>query len=266
MDLSTILGIVVGFGMLITGFVMEGGEVGALFLLSPAIIVFGGTLGALMISFTMKDIQSIPRLLKDSMTLHQSNEDTLIKEFEKLSEISRKEGLLSLENAIAGEEANQFDPMLKKGIRMVVDGTDLEFVKNMFETEMYVKEQVKKNEAAIFEAAGGYSPTLGIIGTVMGLVHVLGNLTSPEALSKSIAGAFIATLYGVCFANLVYLPIANKLKLKMKQARLEKELIMEGVLSIQAGENPTIIREKLSAFRTNQSKQAANEGEQEEEA
>jgi chemotaxis protein MotA len=119
----------------------------------------------------------------------------------------------------------------------------------MFENQLYIHDQLRKNEASMFEAAGGYSPTMGIIGTVMGLVHVLGNLSSPEELSKSIAGAFIATLYGVCFANLVYLPMASKLKQKAKQEAAEKQLIMEGVLSIQAGENPSIIRRKLQTFK-----------------
>jgi chemotaxis protein MotA len=148
------------------------------------------------------------------------------------------------------EFSEKFDPMLKEGIKMVVDGTDAELVKNMYENELYINDQLKKNEASMFEAAGGYSPTMGIIGTVMGLVHVLGNLSSPEELSKSIAGAFIATLYGVCFANLVYLPMASKLKQKAKQAAFEKQLIMEGVMSIQAGENPSIIRRKLQTFKT----------------
>jgi chemotaxis protein MotA len=127
-------------------------------------------------------------------------------------------------------------------------------IKNMFENEMYVKEQIRKVDASMFEAAGGYSPTMGIIGTVMGLIHVLGNLSSPEELSKSIAGAFIATLYGVAFANVVYLPMASKIKQKAKQEALEKQLIMEGILSVQTGENPSILRRKLNTFKTGTNK------------
>jgi chemotaxis protein MotA len=119
---------------------------------------------------------------------------------------------------------------------------------------MYVKEQIRKVDASMFEAAGGYSPTMGIIGTVMGLIHVLGNLSSPEELSKSIAGAFIATLYGVAFANVVYLPMASKIKQKAKQEALEKQLIMEGILSVQTGENPSILRRKLNTFKTETNK------------
>lgn len=258
MELSTLLGIIVGFGMLLLGFLLEGGEMSALFLLPPAIIVFGGTFGAILVAYNMKDIKKLPRLLKDTMTQHKSSEDELIEVFVRLGESARKEGLLSLEGIVDKEYGAKFDSMLKEGVKMVVDGTDAELVKNMFENELYIHAQLRKNEASMFEAAGGYSPTMGIIGTVMGLVHVLGNLSSPEQLSESIAGAFIATLYGVGFANLVYLPMASKLNQKARQETLEKQLIMEGVLSIQAGENPSIIRRKLQTFKTeNRDKQIA---------
>jgi chemotaxis protein MotA len=249
MELSTLLGLILGFGMLLFGFLLEGGELHALFLLAPAIIVFGGTIGALLVSYNMKDVKKLPRLVKSTMTAHKSSEDELIDAFVRLGESARKEGLLSLEGIVDKEYGSKFDPMLKEGVKMVVDGTDAELVKSMFENQLYIHDQLRKNEASMFEAAGGYSPTMGIIGTVMGLVHVLGNLSSPEELSKSIAGAFIATLYGVCFANLVYLPMASKLKQKAKQEAAEKQLIMEGVLSIQAGENPSIIRRKLQTFK-----------------
>lgn len=248
MDLSTVLGLVIGVGGILLGYVLEGGSLGALIAIPSMFIIFGGTIGAVMVTVTLKEVMSIPRLIGEAMTLHKSSEAELIEVFVRLSEVARKEGLLSLENIIEQEIGDNFDPMLKKGIRMVVDGTELELVKNMFETEIYIHEMQAKTEAAMFDAAGGFSPTMGIIGTVMGLIKVLGNLSNPEELSKSIAGAFIATLYGVFFANVVYLPIGAKLKLKEKQSKLEKELIMEGVLSIQAGENPAIIREKLSAF------------------
>lgn len=250
MDLATLLGLIIGFAMLIGGFVLEGGHIGSLFLLPPALIVFGGTLGAVMISFDMSDIKKLPNLFIETFKTHKNSEDELIDYFVKIAETARKEGLLSLETFIDEDKNNTFDPMLKEGVKMVIDGTDGELIKNMFENEMYVKEQIRKIDASMFEAAGGYSPTMGIIGTVMGLIHVLGNLSSPEELSKSIAGAFIATLYGVAFANVVYLPLASKIKQKAKQESLEKQLIMEGILSIQTGENPSILRRKLGTFRT----------------
>lgn len=254
MDLATLLGLIIGFSMLIGGFILEGGHVSSLFLLSPALIVFGGTMGAVMVSFNMKDVKKLPKLFLETFKTRKNSEDELIEYFGKIAEMARKEGLLSLEAFVDEDKDYSFDPMLKEGIKMVIDGTDGELIKNMFENEIYIKEQIRRVDASMFEAAGGYSPTMGIIGTVMGLVHVLGNLSSPEELSKSIAAAFIATLYGVTFANAVYLPMASKIKQKSKQEILEKQLIMEGVLSVQTGENPSILRRKLASFRTETSK------------
>ena len=249
MDIVGILGFFVGFGMLLLGFIMEKGSIMALIALSPAVIVLGGTLGALMISYTKKEIASIPRLFKEAVTLNPSSAQNYIEVFVQLSEIARREGLLQLENTVReGGIAYNVNPMLEKGINLIVDGSQQEFIKDLMETDIYVTDQEKKTEAGIFETAGGYSPTMGIIGTVMGLVHVLGNLSSPEAMGPAISAAFIATLYGVGFANLIYLPIASKLKLKAKKEKLEKEMIIEGILSIQAGENPTLLRDKLQTF------------------
>lgn len=259
MDLATLLGLIIGFSMLIGGFVLEGGHVGSLFLISPAVIVFGGTIGAVMVSYSMKDVKKIPKLFMETFRTRKNNEDELIEYFGKLAEMARKEGLLSLESFVDEDKNTSLDPMLKEGIKMVIDGTDGELIKNMFENEIYIKEQMRKSEASMFEAAGGFSPTMGIIGTVMGLVHVLGNLSAPAELSKSIAAAFIATLYGVTFANIVYLPIASKIKQRAKQEVLEKQLIMEGVLSVQTGENPSILRRKLATFRTEASKKVSEE-------
>ena len=253
MDISTVVGLILGFGALILAFVMEGGTVYALIKDTAAMIVFGGTIGAVMISYPLKDIISIPRLIKEAFVTNKSNVENIINTFVKLAETARKEGLLSLESIIE-DENNKFDPFIKKGIRLVVDGVELELTKNILETEMYLMEQKHKHEAGIFEAAGGFSPTMGIIGTVMGLVHVLGNMKDPDNLGSAIAVAFIATLYGVSAANLFWLPIANKLKNKAKQLKLEKQLIIEGVLSIQAGENPRIIEEKLRIFLNEQIK------------
>ncbi|TLM97882.1 motility protein A, partial [bacterium] len=132
-------------------------------------------------------------------------------------------------------------------------------VRDILETQIDFTDQRHKIGADIFESAGGYSPTLGILGTVMGLIHVLGNLSDPDSLGPSIAVAFIATLYGVCFANIVYLPIGHKLKLKSKQERFMKEIALEGILSIQAGDNPSIVREKLRAFLSAKVRQDASQ-------
>lgn len=249
MDISTILGIVFGFGMLLFGYVLEEGEIAALILLSPAVIVFGGTMGTIFTSFTLKDVTNLGKFIKEAITLPKSNKELLLQFFMDLAQKARTEGLLSLEGALeSGEFAKQMTPFIEKGIKLIIDGTAPELTKEILEKEIEVSEEELKVGIAMFEAAGGFAPTMGIIGTVMGLVKVLGNLEDPEALAESIAAAFIATLYGVSFANVVFLPLGGKLKLKMKREAAEKEFIIEGILSIQAGENPNLIKEKLLSF------------------
>ncbi len=138
--------------------------------------------------------------------------------------------------------------MIFKGMKLIVDGTDPEIVRHVMENDIYLYEARKRHEASMFDTGGGFSPTMGIIGTVMGLVNVLGNLSSPESLGPAIALAFTATLWGIALANLVWIPIANKLKLNMAQARLRKELVLEAVISIQQGENPSVMRDKMEEF------------------
>jgi chemotaxis protein MotA len=252
MDPATGLGILLGFGMLLTGYVLEEGSIPALLAISPIFIVFGGTLGATMCQHTMKEILSIPKYLGEAMQLPKGNDSALkqlIETLVNLAEKARREGVLSLESDIQGELSDKkYDPSLRKGLRLMVDGSEPELIKHMLENEITIYEAKKKRDAGLFEAAGGYSPTMGIIGTVMGLIKVLGSLSDPTQLAPAVAAAFIATLYGISFANLVFLPIGGKLKGKLKAEILQKELTIEGVMSIQAGENPRILREKLEVF------------------
>jgi chemotaxis protein MotA len=252
MDPATGLGIILGFGMLLTGYVLEQGSIPALLSVSPVFIVFGGTLGAITCQFTMKEIMSLPRYIMESMQLPKGNDAALkqlIETLVNLAEKARREGVLSLESDIQGELSDKkYDASLRKGLRLMVDGSEPELIKHMLENEIIIYEAKKKREASIFDAAGGYSPTMGIIGTVMGLIKVLGSLSDPTQLAPAVAMAFVATLYGVAFANLVYLPLGGKLKGKLAQEVLQKELTIEGVMSIQAGENPRILREKLEVF------------------
>lgn len=256
MDLSSIIGIVLGFGMLLAAYVLEHGVIAALLQPTAAMIVFGGTLGAVMTSFSMNDVKQIPSLFKIMFTEKKYEVNELISILCGFAEKARREGLLSLERETAGID----DEFLRQGIQLVVDGTDPALVRDILETQIDFTDQRHKIGADIFEAAGGYSPTMGIIGTVMGLVNVLGNLSNPDELGPSIAVAFIATLYGVSFANLVWLPIGHKLKLKSKQERFMREIALEGILSIQAGDNPSIVREKLRAFLSAKVRQEAGAG------
>ncbi len=244
MDLSSILGLVLGFVMLVGGFLLEGGHFTSLLEPTAAMIVFGGTAGATIASFSMEDIKQVPQLFKITFTEKRYEVQELIAILSSFAEKARREGLLSLER----ETATIDDDFLKQGIQLVVDGTDPALVRDILETQIEFTDQRHKIGAEIFEAAGGYSPTMGIIGTVMGLVHVLSNLADPDSLGPSIAVAFIATLYGVAFANVAWLPIGHKLKLKSKQERFVMEIALEGILSIQAGDNPSIVKEKLKAF------------------
>jgi chemotaxis protein MotA len=245
MDIATWLGITMGFGTLIFGFVIEGGNPAALVGISPIIIIAGGTIGALMTSFTIKDVLNIPNLIMEANKLSPDVTKDNLEVLITFSEKARREGLLSLESDI--QDLN--DRFLQKGLKLAVDGTDPEIIRSVLENDIYLFELRKKEEAAIFDTAGGFSPTMGIIGTVMGLVLVLSHLGgSGEELGHSIAVAFIATLYGIGLANLFWLPVGNKLKLKLKKEKLQKELIIVSVLSMLAGENPSILRDKLEGF------------------
>lgn len=241
MDLSTTLGIIAGFGALIFGYILEKGTVGSLGGLSAAIIVFGGTAGAVLTSFPLSDLKHLPNWLKIAFTSQSFGTIEAYGTLVRFAEKARREGLLSLEQ----ELETVTDRFTRQGMQLVIDGTDPEITREILESNIAVLEKRHKVGIAVFEAAGGYSPTLGIIGTVMGLIMVLGNLSDPEALSHSIAAAFIATLYGVASANLLWLPIATKLRMKDKAEVSAMEMVLDGILSIQAGENPSILKEKL---------------------
>lgn len=263
MEITAIGGILFALISLVTAFLMDGGHLLALLKPTAAMIVFGGTIGATVVSFSLSEIMTVPRLLMIILFQKLPNEVALIEQIVGLADKVRREGLLYLENQLPQIE----DSFMRKGIQLVVDGTDPELVRQILETEIYSIQERHHTGASIFEAAGGYAPTMGIIGTVMGLVHVLGNLESPETLGPSIALAFIATLYGIGSANILWLPIAEKLKNMSKKEVMLQELMLEGIISIQAGYNPLLIRERLSAFLKpkNRDKKAEAEKSEEEE-
>lgn len=244
MDITTILGLVLGTAFLVGAFVLEGGHVSSLFQITAFMIVFGGTAGAIMVSTPMEQLKELPKILRHAFSHKRREPLEVIDELVSLATIARREGILALEEKIETYE----DDFFKNGVRLVVDGVDPELVRSIMETELSFIEDRHSRGAAIFEQAGGFSPTMGIIGTVMGLVHVLGNLEDASKLGPSIAVAFIATLYGVASANVAFLPLANKLKVRSKQEVLVRELMIEGILSIQAGENPNILGQKLKVF------------------
>ncbi|WNQ11627.1 flagellar motor protein [Paenibacillus aurantius] len=244
MDITTILGIILGLAALIGGYVWDGGHVSALFVPSALLIVLGGTAGAVVVSFPLSKLKELPAALTMAFKEPKRDPHIIIEELVDMATVARREGVLALEQR-AQEHAN---PFLKEGLMMVVDGTDPELTRQILELEMEALEHNHEAQAKIFEAAGGYSPTMGIIGTVMGLIHVLGNLSNPDTLGPAIAVAFTATLYGVGLANVVFLPLGNKVKGRGKEQISEMELMLEGILALQAGENPQLIKKKLSSF------------------
>ena len=260
MDFATILGFVLGVGSLLIGFLWEGGEVSALLVPSAALIVLGGTIGATAISFTPQDLKVVPKLFLKALRHTPYDTAKVIEDIVGMAEEARREGLLYLENRLPGIE----DQYMRKGLQLVIDGTDPELVKNILEVEIYSIEERHHIGSSIFEAAGGYAPTMGIIGTVMGLVHVLGNISSPEALGPSIAVAFMATLYGIGSANVFWLPLGAKLANISQKEILLKQLMMEGIISLQSGYNPVLIRERLVAYLNPAKRVSRGEVEEEE--
>ncbi|MCY0888110.1 MAG: flagellar motor protein [Alicyclobacillaceae bacterium] len=244
MDIATLVGVIVAIAGLVGGFTLDGGSITALLQPTAALIVFGGTIGATLTSSSLKTFLGVGKYLKISLFSKSVDFLDVIDQLVGLATIARREGILALEERIE----NFPDEFLKGGVRLVVDGVDPELVKSMMETELSYVEQRHEAGAKMFESAGGFAPTMGIIGTVMGLIHVLGNLSSVATLGPQIATAFTATLYGVASANVLWLPIANKLKERNAAEMLLREIMLEGVLSIQAGENPTILGQKLRAF------------------
>ncbi|RYL95831.1 flagellar motor protein [Sporolactobacillus sp. THM7-4] len=245
MDAATVIGLLVGVLSLLIGFLLEGGTLGSLFKITAFLIVFGGTFGAVIISFPGKTLRKIPFMLKYAFIKPKDDPADTIEQLIDLANISRREGLLALESE---QEKYKDDEFMLNGIEMVVDGVDSDVIDDILNRDIELYQEHILSTGRMFEAAGGFSPTMGIIGTVMGLVHVLGNLNSPGELGPSIAVAFIATLYGVAGANVVFLPIFNKIKANLASDILIRQIKAEGILSIQYGESTMILQQKLFAF------------------
>ncbi len=244
MDITIIIGILAAFGSLVAGIFMEKGNIASYIQVSAAVIVFGGTIGATMVSFSLKDTTNLIKVFKKVLLPDKMDFAAEIKNIVRLGNMARTEGLLALEKEIEAIK----NPFLKNGIRLTVDGTDSTKIVEILETEIEQMEERHKKYALYFATLGGFAPTLGITGTVIGLVIALGNLENPEEMAKNIAAAFIATLYGIASANLLFLPIGNKLKINSQMEIKMKNLQMKGILAIQSGVNPRIIEEELLSF------------------
>lgn len=246
MDILSVIGVILGFTVLLGGNFLEGGTLSTLANGPAALIVFGGTIGAAILQTPKHGIR---RALGMSTWIIRPPREQLkggIKKVVSWSRTARKEGLLGLEN-ISEKEHDAFS---KKGLQLLVDGSDPDVIRHVLETDLLVAEQRDLEAAQFYESMGGYAPTIGIIGAVMGLIHVMRHLADPSQLGPGIAVAFVATIYGVAFANLFLLPIANKLQACVKEKSLYRELTIEGICAIADGENPKAIEMKLSGYLT----------------
>ena len=244
MDKLTLAGILIALSAIIGGNILEGGYTHSLVQLTAFVIVMGGTLGAIMVQTRMgtfiRAIRMIPWIFKPPVV----DIDVCIQKIVKWSHTARKEGLLGLES-IAESEPDEF---ARKALQLLVDGSEPETIRDVLDVDMVSKEHTELQAARVFEAMGGYSPTIGIIGAVMGLIHVMNNLADPSALGPGIAVAFVATIYGVGMANILFLPMSHKLKALIHHQIRYYEMIVDGIISIAEGENPRNIEMKLQGY------------------
>lgn len=247
MDRLSILGIIFALVAIVGGQVLEGGSIAALYNLPALLIVIVGTLAAVMIQTPWHQFCRSFAMLKWVFLPPAIEIDERISTLTRWAHIARTDGFLPLENELAVES----DPIIRECLMLLIDGADADNIRNTLETRIFFKRDELGHSAKVFEAMGGYSPTLGILGAVLGLIQSMQYLDQPEALGGGIATAFVATIYGVGFANLLYLPIHHKLRNIVFQQALYYEMVVEGVLLINHGENPNIMQRRLNAYRVN---------------
>jgi chemotaxis protein MotA len=244
MDKATIIGLVLGIGGILGGQVLEGGKVGSILQATAAIIVFGGTLGAVFISYPFHEVLGAFKGIRTVIREPLQDPYQIIDQITGYANKARKEGILSLEKEIK----NIQDPFLAKALTMAVDGVEPNTIREAMDTELEYLNEHGKMPSKVFKAMGGYSPTIGILGAVLGLIHVMENLSDPSKLGAGIAVAFVATVYGVGLANILFLPISTKLEVRHRHEMILKEMTLEGVIAVSTGENPRLIGDKLTAF------------------
>lgn len=244
MDKISLAGLAIGLIAIIGGQILEGGHIGSLVQPTALLIVCGGTLGAVLLQSPMHVFSRGIRMAKWVWMPPVVEQKRVIEQVLNWSQLSRREGLLSLEAYIPAIKDN----FVKKGLQLLVDGAEPERIRDLLEVDITTFEDEWRQSAKIWEAAGGYSPTIGIIGAVMGLIHVMENLSDPTKLGAGIAVAFVATIYGVGLANLIFLPIAGKLKYYISRMVASKEMVIDGLVGIAVGDNPRIIEARLKGY------------------
>ena len=244
MDKISVVGLLLGLIAIIGGQALEGGHIGSLTQPTALLIVLGGTMGAVMLQSPYATFMRGVKMVRWVWVPPAVNYQQLIRQIAGWSQLSRREGLLALENVM-----NQLkDDFARKGLQLLVDGAEPERLREVLDVQIGSYEQDLKNSAKIWEAAGGYSPTIGILGAVLGLIQVMENLSEPSRLGAGIAVAFVATIYGVGLANLVFLPMSNKLKAHINRLVIYREMLVDGLVGIANGDNPRIIESRLQGY------------------
>ncbi|MDO9103249.1 MAG: flagellar motor protein [Candidatus Nitrotoga sp.] len=244
MDKLSLVGLLLGIGGILGGQLLEGGELSILFQGAAFLIVFGGTLGAVMLQSPLNVFVTGIQMGRWVFVTPQLSPQKLINQITAWSRLAHKDGMLVLEPQIARSS----DSFVKKGLQMLVDGNSAEKIREVLEIDNHTYEQLQFQSARVWESAAGYAPTIGILGAVLGLIHVMQSLGEPSKLGAGIAVAFISTIYGVALANLVFLPMANKLKMLILQQVVMREILVDGLTAIASGENPRFIESKLQGF------------------
>lgn len=244
MDLTSLLGLMLGLIAIVGGQVLEGGHIGSLVQPTAFLIVIGGTLGATLLQSPLRTFVRGLRMLAWVFLPPKLDPENLITQIIRWAQLSRKEGLLALENQIATLN----DEFLRKGLQLLVDGAEPDRLRDVMEVEIAFFETEEKQAARTWESAGGYAPTIGILGAVMGLIHVMENLSDPSKLGSGIAVAFVATIYGVGSANLIFLPMSKKLMANIARQVALRELYLDGLIGIANGDNPRIIESRLRGY------------------
>ncbi|MBU2503287.1 motility protein A [bacterium] len=243
MDIATIVGIAVAFG-LIAWSILLGGSLSGFIDMPSVAVVLGGTLGALLINFPLPKILGLAGVFKKTFLFTLDDPDAVITKMVKYAERARREGMLALEE----DSENETDPFLRKGLRLAVDGTDPQLLEKILETDVGQIESRHAEGSKILAAGGTFAPAFGMIGTLIGLVNMLANLSDPTQIGAGMATALITTFYGAVMANALFLPLAGKLETRSKEEMVIKEMIIEGIMAIQSGDSPRIVEEKLKSF------------------
>ncbi|RKZ81045.1 MAG: flagellar motor protein [Gammaproteobacteria bacterium] len=244
MDILSLVGILVGFGAILGGQALEGGHIDSIMNAVALLIVMGGTLGAVMLQTPLNTFLRAMKMLTWIFRTPEMSAEKMLDKILEWNQIARKEGLLRLESLAEDEE----DLFAQKGLQLIADGAEPELIREIMETDLYLQEDNDIESAKVFEAMGGYSPTIGIIGAVLGLIHVMGNLADPSALGSGIAVAFVATIYGVGLANLLFLPVGNKLRTLVGRRSRIQMMLIDGLISVADGENPRNIESRLMGY------------------